>query len=182
MQTRRIKSKYTKEDAINTIDRNINWINSADNKSSILLGVFSFVFSNLIINFDLDKIQQMFYSGNSDVWFRALLLTLFLIALWITILATPILLILVILSRTKSSMDKPKKNLSFFSDIATQKYDDFRNLVSEISEDEVMDDLISQVYITSKITSIKYKFLHLGYTSFIIYFICTFIYIWLISV
>lgn len=182
MQTRRVKLKYKKEDALETIDRNITWINSADNKSSILIGVFSFVFGGSLFFIDSSKIQQMIDSGIWTQWFHALGLLLSGLAMALTIITTPVILILVILSRTESNAKKPHKNITFFKDISIQQFDEFKEMLLSITDNEIIDDLISQVYITSKIATKKYKILNWGYISFVVYFISMFIYSWLIYI
>lgn len=180
MQTRRVKPKYKKEDALDTIDRNITWINSADNKSSILLGVFSFVFGGSLFFIDSSKIQQMIDSGIWTQWFHALGLLLCGLTMALTIIATPVILILVILSKTETDEKKPHKNITFFKDISKHQFDEFKETLLNITDNEIIDDLISQVYITSKIATKKYKMLNWGYISFVIYFVSMFIYSWLI--
>lgn len=125
---------------------------------------------------DISKLQQMVDSGMMTQWFLAVLLAFTGLALASSILATPVLLILVILSRTKEVTSKPKKNTTFFQDISIQEFEVFKETVSNITDDEIIEDLISQVYITSKITSIKYRILRWEYISFTIFFISTFIY------
>lgn len=125
---------------------------------------------------DISKLQQMVDSGMMTQWFLAVLLAFTGLALASSILATPVLLILVILSRTKEVTSKPKKNTTFFQDISIQEFEVFKETVSNITDDEIIEDLISQVYITSKITSIKYRILRWAYISFTIFFISTFIY------
>src|SRR5690554_5168752 len=91
-------TEYKKEDALTTIDRNIIWINSADNKSSILLGVYSFILGGSIFLFDTSIIQQI--NDERLIWLR-LILALAGLTMSFAILVIPVLLILAILTKTK---------------------------------------------------------------------------------
>lgn len=56
METRLIKTAYSKEDALNILNRNTSWINTADNKSSILLEVLSLTAGGFIYFMNIDLI------------------------------------------------------------------------------------------------------------------------------
>lgn len=181
MQNKRIKQIYSKEDALNTIDRNTTWINTADNKSSILLGILSVLFGGTLINQDIELVQEIILNGTLDKKILALFISLFAMILLISVLLTFIFLIAVILSRTSSKIDKPVKRVTYFNDITRYRYEEFTDEISKIKEEELLQDLISQVYITSSIASKKYKLLSKGYKSFAVYFAATLIYALLIG-
>ena len=181
MENKKMKSTYKKEDALNTIDRNTTWINTADNKSSILLGILSVLFGGTLINLDTEFMQEIILNGTLDKKILALFISLFATILLISVLLTFIFLIAVILSRTSSKIDKPAKRVSYFNDITRYRYEEFTDEIIKIKEEELLQDLISQVYITSSIASKKYKLLSRGYISFAVYFGSTFVYALLIN-
>ncbi len=166
-------TEYKKEDALTTIDRNIIWINSADNKSSILLGVYSFILGGSIFLFDTSIIQQI--NDERLIWLR-LILALAGLTMSFAILVIPVLLILAILTKTKEKQKKSNKNITFFEDIASKSYDEFKATVKNIDESEIYDDLISHVYMTSKIASRKYRLLKSSYTLLALFFLAAIIY------
>ncbi len=175
MQNRDKKIKYSKEDALNTIDRNISWITMADNKSSILLGVLSVLFGGLIFNHDYRIVVEIFINGSLNQQVLSFFILIFTIVTLLSFLCTFVLLFFVILSRTRSYVEKPKKRVTFFNDVSAMKFEDFKDVINEIKEEELLKDLISQVYITSYIASKKYDLLMKGNLSFAIYFGSTFI-------
>jgi hypothetical protein len=150
MPTQLKKDKYSKEDALSTIERNIGWINSADNKASIMLGVLSFLFGGLIITVDS-----------------------------ISILCTVIFLLLVLIARTSHIVKDSKNSVFFFNDISNSTLLEFHEITQRINEEEIIEDLISQVYATSLVATSKYRYLRKGYISFAIAVISSFIYLFL---
>jgi len=177
MQTKIEKSSYTKDDALQTLDRNIAWINSADSKSSIMMAVIGFLYSGSLLMVDQSKLTNIIQNG---LWYErlsAFFLSLSALVMLLSLMATLVFLILVLLSRTKSVVDKPSKNFFYFKDISNKSYIDFKELVKEgVKSSEILDDLISQVYITSVISSIKYNYLRKSYESLIVTLISTLIY------
>ncbi|MCR3906945.1 MAG: DUF5706 domain-containing protein [Tenericutes bacterium] len=181
MQTKQVTSNYNKEYAFWTIERNISWINSADNKAAILLAFLSFLFGGSIFITDMAKIQEMLTAGNTNETLLAVGIIISALFLALSLIITPVLLILVIFSRTKSINRKTLKNVLFFNDISKDSYEEFYNIVKLISEDEILEDLVSQVYITSSIAHKKYHLLNLGYIAFITSIFLVLIYTFLVS-
>ncbi|PKK99782.1 MAG: hypothetical protein CVV57_01640 [Tenericutes bacterium HGW-Tenericutes-2] len=179
MPTQLKKDKYSKEDALSTIERNIGWINSADNKASIMLGVLSFLFGGLIITVDSVKLQQMIDSGQSSQYIHAIGIALSGLTLSISILCTVIFLLLVLIARTSHIVKDSKNSVFFFNDISNSTLLEFHEITQRINEEEIIEDLISQVYATSLVATSKYRYLRKGYISFAIAVISSFIYLFL---
>ncbi len=181
MQTKIEKSSYSKDDALQTLNRNITWINSADSKSSILMAVIGFLYSGSFLLVDQSKLTNIIQNG---LWYEklsAFFLSLSAIVMGVSFIITVLFLILVLLTRTKSVVDKPGKNFFYFGDISNKSYLDFKELVKGVKTSEILEDLISQVYNTSVIASIKYNYLRKSYRSLIVTLISTLIYSFLLA-
>jgi hypothetical protein len=179
MPTQLKKDSYSKDDAMSTLERNIGWINSADNKASILLGVLSFLFGGLILTVDTVQVQQMIDSGESNQYVLAIGIAISGFALSISILCTILFLLLVLIAKT-SHIDKDSKNsVFFFNDISKWTLSEFHKITHEIDTEDILEDLTSQVYVTSFIATNKYRYLRKGYMFLTIAFISSIVYLFL---
>lgn len=163
MQSITSNGAYTKEDAYKTLDRNISWINSADNKASIMIGVISIIFGGSSTILNPSRIQSLLDANT----FWSLLLGAFIGFLVLVslgfFLATILSLVLVLVARTTPPDNRPTKNFLFFNDISKLSFLEFESLTSMLTKDEFFDDLNSQIHITSTIATKKYKFLCKAY-------------------
>jgi hypothetical protein len=156
-------SAYTKEDAYKTLERNISWINSADTKASIMIGVISFVFGGSSVILNPTRVHFLFEANTFwSLLFGIFIGILFMVSLG-SFLATIVSLVLVLVARTTPPDNRPIKNFLFFNDISKLSFKEFGSLTSKLTEQEFFDDLNSQIHITSTIATMKYKFLSKAY-------------------
>jgi len=156
-------SAYTKEDAYKTLERNISWINSADSKASIMIGVIGFIFGGSSSILNPSRIQSLLDANTFWPLLLGIVIGVLVLVSLGSFLATIVFLVLVLVGRTTPPTDRPKKNFLFFNDISKSNYPEFASMTSKLTKDEFFDDLNSQIHITSKIATKKYWFLSKAY-------------------
>ncbi|WP_175987084.1 hypothetical protein [Bacillus sp. Marseille-Q1617] len=166
--------EVNKEEVIETLDRINFWIGNCDTKVSfslafagILLGGF---FSSSIItgslNLLIKKLIRM-YSINNYGEVGMVLLTSFVLAMFFFFMA---LTITYLFKALKGSIDSSvykqpgltTDSISFFGTIAGQSFDSYKQKVMTATLLEKQNDLLSQVYINSKICQNKFKLYNNG--------------------
>lgn len=147
-----------------TLERVINWINSCDQKTGIILGIIGVMFS-LMLSFDyLSRFKAIVNNLlNANCYVLIVILTTALIALVVGVL----LLIATLVPRIDSNVYREKrlntKSKIFFNTISQNKsYAEYYNSFIKLNEQDYLNDLLSQIYINSKIASIKHKFYSIG--------------------
>jgi hypothetical protein len=172
--------QINKEETIETLNRINFWIGNCDTKVSfslafagILLGGF---FSSSIItgslNLLIKKITKMGGIEHCGEMVLVVITTLVLAA-FIVIMA---LTIIYLFSALKGSIDPSvyqqggltNDSKVFFGTIAEQSFESFRNKVLTATNTEKHDDLLSQVYINSKICQNKFHLYNKGLRYLII--------------
>lgn len=147
-----------------TLERVISWINSCDQKTGIILGIIGVMFSLML---SLDYLSR----------FKAIVINLLNIKCYvlITILSGALIclvigilyLIATLVPRIDSDVYREKrlntKSKIFFNTISQNKsYAEYYNSFINLSEQDYLNDLLSQIYINSKIASKKHKFYDTG--------------------
>lgn len=147
-----------------TLERVISWINSCDQKTGIILGIIGVMFSLML---SLDYLSR----------FKAIVINLLNIKCYvlITILSGALIclvigilyLIATLVPRIDSDVYREKrlntKSKIFFNTISQNKsYAEYYNSFIKLSEQDYLNDLLSQIYINSKIASKKHKFYDKG--------------------
>jgi hypothetical protein len=159
--------KKTREDwkldeIYKSLDRNMHWISHADNKASILIAVISIIYAG---NVFLNEITSVINSTNNPV--MGLLISSLSLVYGFTFLGSIIFLILVLVSRVKNS---DVQSLVFFENIKRNSLEEFKKSYLELKEEDLHNQLLNQVYITSQIASRKHGFLNIGYICIILSF------------
>ncbi len=137
-----------KQEIESILNRIHDWIKSADQKVSIFLG-----FQGVILAVLLQK------TINTPTLFIRDYLNLPVVFLYI---GTFVLLyslyksIMALFPRLKK--DSNTKSISYFGDIAKLELNDYRKDVNATSDENYIDDLISQIHISSKIADKKHRY------------------------
>lgn len=151
---------YSTDFLQSTLDRIIGFVNSCDVKASIVLGIFGIVLGGLLS----DSILSIILCNlNIAIGSDGLIATLYLVLF--TLSSLSILIGLFSLIGAISAKVKPSKRDSrvYFVDIANNAtIEAYKKKLVPLKETEVNDDLISQIYINSKICTRKYKRYNFG--------------------
>ena len=152
--------------ATKTLERNIGFVNSCDTKTSIVLAIFgvilTIVFTSDILTNVLQTIQKVY-----DAKKCCSCLYLFLVLLSIAVVFIGICsLISVLIGRVDINKDSPCLKATskiFFAGITKfENIEKYRNNFSKMTEKQYFNEIVNEIFINSKIASVKYKKYNLG--------------------
>lgn len=169
---------YTKVDAQQALDRAISWINTADNKAAIIIAVISFLFGSGLLILSPESLLAL---GQSETGYRVVFVVLAyltLLSMLISLLVSIVTVVATLIVRDKVQVKSkgPDKKITFFHDISKSEYQNFKKDITTITEEELMEDLIHQIYVVSTIAHKKYKNLKTCYATLAISFISSILY------
>lgn len=143
-----------KDVLFNTLSNINQWIFNCDTKVSIILAIFGIVFS---IFFSSDYIKPIINIIKGCLCELVLYKLVFLITLGI-ILIIILIGIWRLIRVLIPEINLDKKSAMFFGGITTYKsLDEYVNTVSNYNENDIVEDLINQIYAAACICSVKFK-------------------------
>ncbi len=137
--------------AKDTLDNMLDWIGRFDNKSSVILGLNLGMLALLVSN------APTFDKWTSLMWGAAV----------VSLIALGLCFICIYLSnfpRTKG----PENSLFYFGSIAEKSLEDFQEAYSSRTDEEHLDDLLSQTHRNAEILTIKFEHLKAAYLMLIL--------------
>ena len=150
------------EYALRILDRTDSWINSCDNKLSILLAILGVSLTICLTTDTISKLLSFFKSlqANMDNVMAYILIGLSVI-LGLLYAKAIYHIINAMYARVDSKKYKQNQleahsNL-FFGSISSQKYEDYKTNFIKETLDEKLNDILSQVYINASIAQIKHS-------------------------
>ena len=164
------KSCYTKEDAYQTLNLINEWTRSSDTKTSILMAFISILFG-----FTLTAFDAITYIKNSDNITFFFFFIVILIILYIIFAAASVVFCCMSLYARLKYKNLKSNSIFYFGDIAKQDERDFIMKTSEVTEDNIVNDLKLQIAINSRIAKCKLKYFNYGLISSIVLFFCAII-------
>jgi len=139
-----------KREYIKTIfDHNQGLIELADNKASIILGINSIL---IPLIFGVTSINFMNLVNNGLLMHSFILNTFSIIGFSFLVISF-IFSILVIKARLSEELE----NYIFFKNIVRQEFEEYKNKIFKLNEEEILDDCLKEIYALAKINEIKYK-------------------------
>lgn len=162
-------SAFEKDDLYQTLDRTNLWIENCDTKTSIVIGTMGVVFALLLSKDYAVKLKEIISHMISHINVFSFLY-LVVIAISISMIGVGCYcLFRVLVPKTDTNMYKEigiqSDSSIFFSTVASSKsYKDYKGKIERSSEDSLKNDLISQIYICSKICNQKFKSYKTGIT------------------
>lgn len=157
---------YKIEVATQTLERNLGFISNCDNKTSIVLTAIGVLLTIILTNDGIIKINNILKSCLSKVCFCDIIYIILFIGSTSMLIVGILFLISVLVARADPhGIEGIKNNNSviFFSGV--NSYKDLKNYnktFKKMSKDNLLDELISQIYINSEIATKKYKRYNLG--------------------
>lgn len=175
-------AKLQKEELFGMLDRAIGFIRNCDNKVSISLAFYSIIFTVLLANNSIISIKNTI---SMLIDKHCILGTIFVILLIcsISVLIVGICKMFRVLLPFKDKYKESELDTNskiFFEHVAKRTYKQYKEQLLSSSDDEFINDLISQIYINSKIADEKYKYYKSGLIISIIGF-AAFIVLWSIG-
>lgn len=147
-------------DAIDILDRTIDFVRNCDNKASIFLGIFGVVLTIVLTTDGVNNLVSIFDSAITQTSFCNVLYLL-LMAGSVIITSFGLTQIVRVLGvkvdfSKEEGLDTDSK--IFFEHITKNtNYLTYKTKLSNISDKEFLNDITSQIYINSCICSEKYK-------------------------
>lgn len=165
--------KNISEYADKTYEQVNSWINNCDSKASILLaliGVFlpiAFTSDFLLngITTELKNIVGLF-SGNFScrAWGSVLLILLLGVSI-IFFVRSLRFLFGVLFARLDNTRKEENSSVSFYKSIGEHSYEEYKQLVGDISSEQFTDDKLRQVHACSKICTQKFLSFNKGISA-----------------
>lgn len=158
-----------------TLDRINEWINNSDNKAISVLGFSGVIFT---IFFTTNAIYPLIKLFTMALENTAFLEMMYLIILVISVFCALIILlgiyhlILSIFAHVNiNEFDEEgiiTNSLIFFGSISKLDFDKFKHRFNELNSNNIQEELISQIYINSKIASNKFRHYNKGLRNLIL--------------
>ena len=177
------KTQYTKEDSYSSLERVNFWISNVDAKISFILIFVSVYVFHLFSKGMPDYMRDVFNKSINDIINISTSQTLSIFILLFTYFMAILSLITLLLAligninnKVYSEYGLKSKSVLFFGSISNLNYAEYRNNIRSITDYNLIEDINSQVYINSKIASLKFKIYNISVKLLIIslisYFIC----------
>lgn len=135
-----------KEDLRNNLEMVQKWIGLVDQKVSVFLAFQGVVLTLLLPKMFLWVVNNLFSLNNKELVLLISGLVLIVFSLYKSILTI----------LPKLSKSKKTKSITYFKDIADFEFDDFKNTLKKINLKEYKNELIGQIYLSSKIATKKH--------------------------
>ncbi|XXM72323.1 Pycsar system effector family protein [Lysinibacillus sphaericus] len=149
------------------LDRHLDWIKSCDTKSSIVLAVVGIFLTLFTAEHSIKMLMKIMILTFENINFSNIIfLILCLIGLSFFVNGT-YNLIRVLTPRLSKEVNLNEevnvtRSLYFFESISRNKFSEFKErVISQSIEDEIYD-LLTQIYVNARISSIKYKHYNKG--------------------
>lgn len=158
---------YQIEISTQTLERNLGFISNCDNKASIILTAVGVLLTIILTNDGISNIFNLIKSCISTKTFCDIIFLIVFVASLITLLIGMLLLICVLIAKLDLNRIKGiQKNKSriYFGDIYSHyTYIEYKKAFLKMKKNDLLDDLISQIFINSTIATKKYKRYNLGF-------------------
>lgn len=166
--------EYKIEIATQTLDRNIGFVTNCDNKTSIVLAAFGVLLAIILTNEGLKEIFSIVKTCIATKTFcNIFYLLCFAGAIFVMVLGVFNLgSVLVAKTSVETIVREDKNSRIFFAGIIKSgDYKTYNRSFFAMSNEDLLNDLIEQIYINADIASIKYATYNLGLKRTIIGFI-----------
>lgn len=155
---------YQIEITTQTLERNLGFISNCDNKASIILTAVGVLLTIILTSEGLASIKDILKKILSQITFLNFIYMFMFFSSVIILLSGILFLISVLIARSSISETKGSKNsLIFFGGINSfNRIANYEKAIKKMDKKDLLDDLISQIYINSKIATKKYRKYNLG--------------------
>ena len=166
--------EYKIDIASQVLERNIRFVNSCDNKTSIILTAIGVLLTLIVTNEGLYEIVETIKKCVETInVYRTIYLVIFVLA--VVIMAIGIFnLGRVLVAKTSEKVKGLNSGYSriFFSGITrNEDYEEYRKSFCAMGQEELLDELLEQVYINARIANDKYSKYNQGFKQVVIGFI-----------
>ena len=159
------KKRNINEERLNKNFENINtWINNCDNKASVMLGFIWIIAKIVLTNNDfITLFIKLIISACKNINFSDFLYLIFLFGTLLMIIYG-IYKIFKVICPTLKNTSSEGKSLIYYDSISQMDFLLYNEQISKSSNEDYIEDLLSQIYINSKICSKKFKNFKFGFS------------------
>lgn len=164
--------KINKEELYKRLDNINQWINNCDTKASVILGAIGILVTIAFTNSDIVRYMiKILFNCFNKVIFSDILYFLFLTFFSIMTVYGIFLLLKVLIPTLKMKGNNHKSYLYFGSIAKYDGYLEYKKDLLDASENDIIDDLLNQIYQNSLIATNKYQNYVRGVRLFIFGFV-----------
>lgn len=165
-----IQRNYTKEDAYQTLNMTNEWIRSSDTKTSILMAFISLLLGCTFKVFNgITYIREL-----GEVDFLAAIIIVFLIG-YVCSAGVAIVCSCMSLTARLKIKNCQSNSIFYFGNIANCTKEEYISKTSQISEDDMLNDLKEQIEINARIAKRKFQCFNYGLIASMVLFCCAII-------
>ena len=158
MHIKNKENSIDRDDALNILDRVIDFINNCDNKTSIILGVFGVIITVILTTDGIGGIKRILDASMETTPCCGIPYLI----LWMASLITIFIGLFKLVSVLIAKLDFNNSNIYFGSISRNGTSEKYQAKLLSISDDEIISDIISEIYINSKICTKKFSSYNLG--------------------
>lgn len=172
-----VNQVYTKEDAYQSLEMINTWISNIDTKVSFALALVG-----VIIGFVMEmgmpvSVQKVCgLSDGAKLTCVDIISVIIAMSLYIVSFLSIISFLLAVMARVENL--NRKQSIFFFGSIGQMSFQNYRDIVKQMTEQEIIEDLEEQIHTNSKICIQKVKWYGIGMNflvaTIITWFICMF--------
>lgn len=144
------------------LERTKDWINNVDIKISILIAFMGVLLGYILIDSNTDIIYKIINSiATRNITCFKIIKGLFIVCLYGSTICSIIKLTFALKGKVDIKDFKESgitiNSLIFYGSISNKKYEDFKNCMLNQTKESNFNDILSQIYITSKICDNKFR-------------------------
>lgn len=154
-----------KDNLIQRLDRQLDWIKSCDTKASIVLAMVGIFLTLFLSEQSLVMIKRILTESIFSINFSNVLYLTFFICSWSLFIYGALSLVKVLVPQNKKVLDGEglhQESLYYFETISANSFNEFKQRVQSQNEDEEVEDILSQIYVNAQICTLKYKYFSRG--------------------
>ena len=157
-----------KNDLLDELDRHLGWIRSCDTKASIVLAMLGVFIVTISSELFLDSQKEIVLNALNNINFSNLIYLMFEVVGYLLFFYGVYNIIRVLFPQLKKSIEPYNEveddSLYYFESISSKSYSEYKNQRINRTSEEEINDILSQIYINSKISTKKYYFYKKGLT------------------
>ena len=155
-----------KNDLLDELDRHLGWIRGCDTKASIVLAMLGVFIVTISSELFLDSQKEIVLNALNNINFSNLIYLMFEGAVYFLFFDGVFNIIRVLFPQLKKSVKDyngvENDSLYYFESISSKTYSEYKKQRINRTSEEEIHDILSQIYINSKISTRKYHFYKKG--------------------
>lgn len=159
-------SSLDKGNLLGRLDRQLDWIKSCDTKTSIVIAVLGVFLTIFTTDSSITMIKNILTEAIQNVNFANFLYLFFFLISWILFIYGAYCLVKVLIPRLSKEVLTDAgiytDSLYFFETIAKESFIDFKEKINSTVPADEINDILSQIYVNAKISTIKYSYYSKG--------------------